>query len=118
MTAYAQRALDIPEADLVRTMLLGHAKILTPFLDVSEPIRRTIGVQPAIRRNTVDDDRGVPERAEEQILVLGVEPVDVGLDQTPDFSGRRTGHGYHTRLSSLGGGKILPELFEGFVGTK
>src|SRR5687768_2029067 len=58
-----ERAFDIPEAHLVGQMLSGHTKILAPFLDVSEPIRWSIGVQPAIRRNTVDDDRSVPEHA-------------------------------------------------------
>ena len=79
------RALDIPEAHLVGQVLVGHAKVLTPFLYVSEPIGRSIWVQPAIGRNAVDDDRGVPENAEEKIVVLGVEAVDVGVDQSLDY---------------------------------
>jgi hypothetical protein len=61
-------------------VLGGHAKVLTPFLYVSEPIGRCIWVQLAIGSNAVDDDRGVPETAEEKIVVLGVEAVDVGVD--------------------------------------
>jgi hypothetical protein len=61
-------------------MLVGHAKALTPFLYVSEPIGRSIWVQPAIGRYAVDDDRGVPENADEKIVVLGIETVDVGVD--------------------------------------
>jgi hypothetical protein len=57
----------------------GTRHAFTPFLDVSKPIRWTIRVQPAIGRNTADDHRGVPEPAEEQIVVLGVEGVDVGV---------------------------------------
>src|SRR5215469_11584690 len=71
------RALDIPEAHLVGQVFFGDAKALTPFLYVSEPIGRSIWVQPAIGRNAVDDDRAVPENAQEKIVVLGVEAVDV-----------------------------------------
>jgi hypothetical protein len=41
---------------------------------------RGVWIQPAIRRNTVDDDRGVPENAAEKIDVLRVKPVNVILD--------------------------------------
>ena len=74
------RALDIPEAHLVGQVLSGDTKVLTPFLYVSEPIGRSIWIQPAIGCNAVDDDRGVPENAEEKIVVVGVEAVDVGVD--------------------------------------
>ena len=79
------RALDIPESHFVGEVLVGHVKVLAPFLDVSEPIGGTIRVQPAIGRNPVDDDRGVLEDAEEQIVVLRVEPIDVGIDERLDF---------------------------------
>lgn len=67
-------------ADTNRRFPNVYAKILAPFLDVSEPIRWSIRVQLAIRRNTVDDDRRVPEHAAEQTVIVGVEAVDVGLD--------------------------------------
>ena len=59
-------------------MLVSNAKILTPFRYVSEPVGRSIWIQPAIGRDSVDDDRGVPEDAEEEIVVLVVEAFDVG----------------------------------------
>jgi hypothetical protein len=52
-------------------MLIGDAEVATPFFDVSEPVGRTIRVQPAIGRNPVDDDRRVAEDAENDIVVLG-----------------------------------------------
>jgi hypothetical protein len=64
------RAFDVPEAHLVRQVLLGHAKVRTPFLYISYPIGWRIWVQPAEGRNPVNDDRGVPEQAEEQVVVL------------------------------------------------
>jgi hypothetical protein len=60
--------------------LFGHTEVLTPFLYVSELIGRSIWIQPPIGCNAVDDDRGVPENAEEKIVVMGVEAVDVGVD--------------------------------------
>src|SRR5215203_5527871 len=50
-------------------------------------------VQPAIGGNAIDDDRGVPEHAEEQIVILGVEGVDVGVDESLDISGWLAGFG-------------------------
>lgn len=41
------RSLDIPEAHLAGQVFFGHAKAHTPFLYVSEPIGRSIWVQPA-----------------------------------------------------------------------
>ena len=73
-------ALDIPEAHLVGQVLLGHTKVLTPFLYVSYPLGWRIWVQPAVGRNPVNDDRGVPEHAEEQRVVLRVEGLDVQVD--------------------------------------
>jgi hypothetical protein len=74
------RALDIPEAHLVGQVLLGHTKVLTPFLYVSYPLGWRIWVQPAVGRNPVNDDRGVPEHAEEQLVVLCGEGLDVRVD--------------------------------------
>src|SRR5262249_8502881 len=62
------RALDIPEAHLIGQMLLGHAKALTPFLYISHPIGWCIWVQPAVGRNTVNDDRGVPNTLKSKLL--------------------------------------------------
>jgi hypothetical protein len=64
-------------------VLGGHAKVLTPFLYVSEPIGRSIWVQLAIGRNAVDDDRGVPENAEEKIVVLGVDSGNIPTGALP-----------------------------------
>ena len=74
------RALDIPRAHLVGQVFFGDTEVLTPFLYVSESIGRSIWIQPAIGCNAVDDDRGVPENAEEKFVVLGVEALDVGLN--------------------------------------
>ena len=74
------QAFDIPEAHLVGQVLVGHAKILTPFRYVGKPIGRSIWVQPAIGRYAVDDDGSVPENAKEKVVVLGVETVDVAVD--------------------------------------
>lgn len=74
------RALDIPEAHLIGQVFIGHAKVLTPLLYVSEPVGRSVWVQPSIGRNAVDDDRGVRKNIEEKIVVLGVEAVDVSVD--------------------------------------
>jgi len=40
------QALDIPEAHLVGQVLFGDTEVLTPFLYVSEPIGRSIWIQP------------------------------------------------------------------------
>jgi hypothetical protein len=74
------QALDIPEAHLVGHVLFGDTEVLTPFLYVSEPIGRSIRIQPPIGGNAVEDDHGVPENAEEKIVVMGVEAVDVDVD--------------------------------------
>jgi hypothetical protein len=59
---------------------VGHTEIRTPFRYVSEPIGWSIRVQPAIGRYTVDDDCSIPEDAEEEFVVLGIEAVDVRVD--------------------------------------
>ena len=69
------RALDIPKAHLVRQVLFGHAKTLTPFLYVVQPIGRSIWVQPAIGRNAVDDDRGVPKALRKRLLSWVLNPL-------------------------------------------
>ena len=74
------RALDIPEAQLVGQVLLDYAKALAPYLYVSHPLGWSIWVQPTVGRNTVNDDRGVPEHAKEQIVILRVEGFDVRVD--------------------------------------
>ena len=79
------RTLDIPEAHLVRQVFLGDTKALTPFLYVSEPIGRSIWIQPAIGCNAVDDDRCVSEHAKETVAILAVKAVNVGVNETLDF---------------------------------
>ena len=74
------RALDIPEAYLVGQALLDHAKALTPFLYISHPLGWSIWVQPTVGRNTVNDDRGFPKHAEEQVVVLCVKGINVRVD--------------------------------------
>jgi hypothetical protein len=48
--------LDIPESHLVGQVLCGDTKVVTPFLYVSEPIGRSIRIQPAIGCDAVDDN--------------------------------------------------------------
>jgi hypothetical protein len=74
------RALDISEAHLVGQALLSHTKIPTPFLYVSYPLGWRVWVQPPVGRNPVNDDRGVPEHAEERLVVFSVEGLDVRVD--------------------------------------
>jgi len=59
---------------------VGHTEISTPFRYVIEPIGWSIRVRPTLGCDTVDDDCSVPENAEEKIVVLGVETIDVGID--------------------------------------
>ena len=75
-----RRALDIPESWLVGEVLVGHTEIRTPFRYVTEPIGWSIRVQPAIGRDTVDDDCSVLKNAKEKLVVLGVEAIDVRVD--------------------------------------
>ena len=58
-------------------MLGRDLKGFAPLFYVSKPIGRSIRVQPAIRRDAVNDDRVVAKNAEEKLDVLGVESVDV-----------------------------------------
>ena len=50
-TAYADEPPDIPEAHLVGQVIFADTEVLTPFLHVSEPIGRSIWIQPAIGCN-------------------------------------------------------------------
>ena len=61
-------------------VLVRHAKVLTPFSLRQRANWLEHWVQRTIGRNAVDDDRRVPENAEEKLIVLGVEAVDVGVD--------------------------------------
>ena len=79
-------ALHVPEPHLVRQVLVRDPKALTPLFYVSKPIGRSIRVQPAIRCDAINDDGGVPKNAEEKLDILGVETVDVIIDNGLDFS--------------------------------
>jgi hypothetical protein len=61
-------------------MLVRNAEVLTPFLYIGEPIGRSIGVQPAVGRNSVDDDCVFGKDTAEYFSVLGVEALDVFLN--------------------------------------
>src|SRR3569832_1518832 len=74
------RALHVPEAQFVGQVLVSDAEPRAPFLNVREPLRWSVRTYPAIRCNPVDDDRGISEQAEEQLVVLRIEAHDVGLD--------------------------------------
>ena len=69
-------------------MLGRDLKGFAPFFHVSKPIARSIRVQPAIRGDAIDDDRVVAKNAEEKLDVLGVESVDVVIDEGLNFSRR------------------------------
>ena len=56
-------------------MLLGHAEVLTPLFDVSDPLGWSIWVQPSIGRNTVDDDRGVSKPLKKSLLSCVLKPL-------------------------------------------
>ena len=78
-------AFDVPEPHFVSQMLVRGAEVLAPLFDVREPIGRSVGVEPSIGRDAVDDDGVVGEDVEEELDVLGVESVDVLVDQGLDF---------------------------------
>jgi hypothetical protein len=61
-------------------------QVLSPLFYVSKPIGRSIRVQPAIRCDTINDDSGVPKNAEEKLVIVGIETVDVIIDKGLDFS--------------------------------
>ena len=82
-------AVHVPESYLVSQMLMRDVKVLAPLFDVNEPIGRGVRVQPAIRRDAVDDDGVVSEDAEKKLDVLGVESVDVSVDQGLRLAGCR-----------------------------
>ena len=82
-------AVHVPESYLVSQMLMRDVKVLAPLFDVNEPIGRGVRVQPAIGRDAVDDDGVVSEDAEKKLDVLGVESVDVSVDQGLRLAGCR-----------------------------
>ena len=66
-------------------MLGRDLKGFAPLFYVSKPIGRSVRVQPAIRRDAVDDDGVVAKNPEEKLVILGIEAVDVIVDKGLDF---------------------------------
>ena len=60
-------------------------KVLTPLFYVGKPIGRSIRAQPAIRSDAINDDGGVPKNFVEKLDILGVETIDVIVDEGLDF---------------------------------
>jgi hypothetical protein len=94
-------ALYVPEPHIVRQVLVRDPKVLTPLFYVSKPIGRSIRVQPAIRCDAINDDRGVPKNAEEKLAILGVETDDVIVDKGLDFSRGVVSHGHPPVVPSI-----------------
>ena len=67
-------------------MLVRDLKGFAPLFHVSKPIDRSVRVQPAIGCDAVNDDRVIAKNAPEKLDVLGVESVDVSIDQGLDFA--------------------------------
>ena len=85
MTAYASEPSTFQNPIWYAQVLVRDPKVLTPLFYVSEPIGRSIRVQPAIRCDAINDDSGVLKNAQEKLDILGVETVDVIIDKGLDF---------------------------------
>ena len=84
-------------------MLGRDLKGFAPLFYVSKPIGRSVPVQPAIRRDAVDDNGVVAKYPEEKLDILGVESVDVVLDEGLNFTRRVVSHDHPLGLSALEG---------------
>ncbi len=85
ITAYASEPSTFQNS-MVRQVFVRNPKVLAPLFYVSKPLGRSIRVQPTIRRDAINDDGGVTKNAEEKLVILSIESVDVIIDKRLDFS--------------------------------